>query len=135
MPVTDRMLIGAIASNPGRYDGAGEARYCRDCETIYFASAKDPATEHGGHQFVLLPALNPDGSGRLAAIFQEFIKRWPAERQEQLETFARRKGWDLAMELHYGGGALTDEETEEWQQVVQGELQRLLAEARQLIGP
>jgi hypothetical protein len=134
MPITDRMLIGAIAGNPGQYEKAGEYRYCRECETIYMDKAAAPDPAHAGHRFVSLPALNPDGSNRMIGIFKEYIKRWTPERQDQLDRFGTRKGWDLAMELHYGGGALTDEETAEWERVVQAELQRLAAEARALIG-
>lgn len=133
MPVSERMLIGAIASNPGNYEGDGEARYCRQCDQIYFASSKKPAPEHDGHDTVLLPALNPDGSKRMATKFQEFIKRWTPERQDELDRFGTRKGWELAMELRYGGGALTDEEAAEWQVEVNKELEVLVAEARQLM--
>jgi hypothetical protein len=66
--------------------------------------------------------------------FKRFIKRrWPPSRQEELERFALRRGWNLAMELKYGGGALEDHESEEWQYVVNRELERLAQEVRQRI--
>ena len=130
MPVSDRLLIGAIAGNPGQHEKAGEYRYCRDCDTIYLDSIPKPEPAHAGHRYVTLPALNPDGSNRLSTIFKQFITRWTPERQDQLDRFGTRKGWELAMELHWGGGALSDEEAAEWQTVIQAELQQLLAEAR-----
>jgi hypothetical protein len=66
--------------------------------------------------------------------FKHFIKRrWVPSRQEELENFARKRGWDLAMELKYGGGALEDNEAEEWQVVVNRELERLTKKAREQI--
>lgn len=135
MPPTDRMLIGAIAANPGRYNGAGEYRYCRRCDTIFFTSAAKPDAGHTGHDTLALPALNQDGSNRLGRAFQSFIQRWPAPRRDELEHFAQRRGWDLAMEHVDGGGALSDDEVTQWREVVEAELQRLLAESRRLIAP
>src|SRR5690606_32804076 len=123
--ITDRMLIGAIASNPGVYEGAGEYRCCRTCTAIFFTSAKEPDKEHEGHDTFALPALNPDGSGKLVRAFQRYIERWPQERREQLDRFAARKGWDMAMELKYGGGALEDDEAAEWQEIVNARLAQL----------
>ncbi|HEY1014984.1 MAG TPA: hypothetical protein VGE07_19910 [Herpetosiphonaceae bacterium] len=133
MAITDRMLIGAIASNPGIYDGAGQARYCFQCQLIYFASAKQPAPEHDSHPSFDLPALNADGSAKLVTAFKRFIKRWSPERQDEIERFGMRKGWELAMELHYGGGALKDEEAAEWKVIVDGRLNQLVIEARKQI--
>lgn len=130
MPVTDRMLIGAIAGNPAAYEKAGEYRYCRTCEAIFFASAKQPDTVHVQHVWFALPALNPDGSNILGRAFQRFIARWPQERQESLEKFALKKGWDMAMELKYGGGALEDHEASEWQEIVNARLEQLMHQAR-----
>lgn len=133
MPVTDRMIIGAIASNPADFDGAGEYRYCRVCEQIFFTSASEPDAAHDSHDVFALPALNPDGSNILARAFQRYIKRWPAPRQEELERFALRKGWDMAMELKYGGGALDDDEAAEWQEIVNARLEQLARQVRQQI--
>ncbi|HEU5089379.1 MAG TPA: hypothetical protein VFT99_18110 [Roseiflexaceae bacterium] len=130
MPITDRMLIGAIAGNPAAFSGAGEYRCCRTCEAIFYTSAGDPETTHDGHDVFPLPSLNPDGSGKLARAFQRYIVRWSPERQAELENFARKKGWDMAMELKYGGGALEDEEAAEWQQIVNGRLEQLARQAR-----
>lgn len=133
MPVTDRMLIGAIAGNPADFDGAGEYRFCRTCEMIFLTSARRPDTTHDGHDWFTLPSLNPDGSQILARAFQRFIERWTAERRAQLESFATKKGWDMAMELKYGGGALDDDEAAQWQEIVQGRLEMLKTQARQQI--
>ncbi len=133
MSVTDRMLIGAIASNPAKYEGAGEYRYCRTCELIYFTSSSQPDTAHAHHPWLSLPALDPDGSGKLKRAFQRYIERWTPERQAELERFATRKGWDMAMELKYGGGALEDHEATEWQQIVNGRLEQLMRQAREQI--
>ncbi len=133
MAITDRMLIGAIANNPGDYNGAGQARFCFTSQKIYFSSAKKPAPEDANNNFFDLPALNPDGSNKLAIAFQRYIKRWSEERQEQIERFAARRGWELAMELHYGGGALNDEESAEWRVIVDGRLAQLVRQARQHI--
>jgi hypothetical protein len=130
MALTDRMLIGAIAGNPGAYEGAGEYRCCRTCEQIYFSSAKQPDPAHEGHDWVALPSLNPDGSGKLVTAFKRFIVRWSQERQEQLEKFALKRGWDMAMELKYGGGALEDAEAAEWQEIVNTRLTQLARQAR-----
>lgn len=133
MTVSDRMLLGAIASNPARYDGPGEYRYSVTHKTIYFTSASRPDPKDNDRWFPL-PSLNPDGSKRMEKAFQEFIKRrWPPSRQKELERFALRRGWDLAMELKYGGGALDDKEAEEWQYVVNRELERLTAQVRERI--
>ncbi|MCU0494169.1 MAG: hypothetical protein MUD01_21475, partial [Chloroflexaceae bacterium] len=105
MTLTERMLTGAIANNPGRYDGDGEYRYSIPHRTIYFTSAKSPDPKDNEPWFAL-PALDPDGSGRKERAFQHFIRRrWLPSRCAQLEEFARKKGWYLAMELLYGGGA------------------------------
>jgi tRNA(Met) C34 N-acetyltransferase TmcA len=134
MPPTDRMLTGAIAANPGRYDGAGEYRYCRACDTIFFTSAKQPDSKHTDHPVVALPALNQDGSERLSRAFKVFLQRWPEVRRDEIERFAQRKGWELAMEHADGGGALTDNEVAQWRQVIEAELKRLVSESRALIG-
>ncbi|HEU4324547.1 MAG TPA: hypothetical protein VFS21_15500 [Roseiflexaceae bacterium] len=133
MPVTDRMLIGAIAGNPASFESAGEYRFCRTCELIYFTSGRQPDPSHDDHQWFVLPALNPDGSGKLARAFQRYITRWSPERQAELEQFARKKGWDMAMELKYGGGALEDTEAAEWQEIINGRLEQLMRQARQEI--
>jgi len=133
MPPTDRMLIGAIAANPGRYEGAGEYRYCRLCDSIFFTRAAQPDTKHEGHPAVTLPALNQDGSERLSRAFKVFIQRWPESRRAEIEHFAQRRGWELAMEHADGGGALTDTEVAQWRQVIETELKRLVAESRTLI--
>lgn len=130
MAITDRMLMGAIAGNPGAFEGAGEYRCCRTCQQIYYTSAKEPDATHDGHDWVALPALNPDGSGKLVRAFQRFITRWTQQRQEELEKFALRRGWDLAMELKYGGGALDDAEAAEWQEIVNARLNQLARQAR-----
>lgn len=130
MAITDRMLMGAIAGNPAAYEGAGEYRCCRTCLAIFYTSAKEPDTAHEGHDWIVLPSLNPDGSGKLVKAFQRFIVRWPQERQEQLDKFALKRGWDLAMELKYGGGALEDAEAAEWQEIVNGRLEQLAKQVR-----
>ncbi|HNP71138.1 MAG TPA: hypothetical protein PLO33_03070 [Kouleothrix sp.] len=130
MGLTDRMLIGAIANNPAVFEGAGEYRCCRTCEMIFFTSAKKPDRAHDSHDWFALPALNPDNNKVLERAFQRFITRWPAERQEQLERFAARKGWDMAMELKYGGGALEEDEVAQWQEIINGRLDQLLRQAR-----
>ncbi len=131
MGLTDRMLIGAIANNPAAFEGTGEYRCCRACEMIYFTSAKQSDATHDGHDWFALPALNPDNSKVLERAFQRFIKRWTTERQDQLELFASRKGWDMAMELKYGGGALEESEVAEWQEIINGRLDQLLRQARE----
>ena len=85
---------------------------------------------HDDHRWFALPSLSPDGSDKLARAFQRFITRWSPERQKQLEAFARKKGWDMAMELKYGGGALDDDEVSEWQEIVNGRLDQLMRQAR-----
>lgn len=133
MSISDRMITGAIASNPARYDGPGEYRYSITHQTIYFSSATSPDPLDNEPWFPL-PALNPDGSKRMENAFRQFVKRrWPPSRQEELERFATRRGWDLAMELKYGGGALEDSEAEEWQVVVNRELERLTRSVREQI--
>jgi hypothetical protein len=129
MPVTDRMLIGAIAANPASATG-GEYRYCRTCDVLYFSSPSQPELAHEAHDTVLLPALNPDGHKRMERAFRAFLRRWPLQRQQELTAFAERKGWELAWELKYGGGALEEHESAEWQVVVNNELRRLTAKAR-----
>ena len=130
MAITDRMLIGAIANNPAAFDSAGEYRVCRACQQIFYTSAKQPDTSHDAHNWFALPSLNPDGSNILVRAFQRFIKRWPEERQEQLDRFAIKKGWDMAMELKYGGGALDENEVAEWQEIVSARLEQLMRQAR-----
>jgi hypothetical protein len=130
MAITDRMLIGAIASNPAAFESAGEYRCCRSCQLIFFTSARQPDRTHDEHNTFPLPSLNPDGSGKLARAFKRFIERWPQERQEQLEKFASRKGWDMAMELKYGGGALEDQEAAEWQEILNIRLEQLARQAK-----
>ncbi len=133
MTITDRMLTGAIANNPANYDGDGEWRYAIPSRSLYFsrASAPDP---RDSEPWFSLPSLNPDGSRRMELAFQQFIqRRWPPSRRAELERFAERRGWNLAMELKYGGGALEDKEAEEWQYVVNRELQRLAQQVREKI--
>ena len=125
MAMSKRMLIGSIASNPGKYDGPGEYRYSIPHQEIYFTSTAKPDPKDSQPWFAL-PALNPDGSKRMEQAFQQFIGlRWRPSRRRQLEEFALKKGWDLAMELRYGGGALEEEEATEWQFVVNREIDRL----------
>ena len=133
MALTDRMLIGAIANNPAAFDGAGESRCCRQCEQIFYTSAKQPDSTHDTHDWFAMPSLNPDGSKILERAFQRFIKRWPDERQAQLEKFGERKGWEMAMELKYGGGALEESEVAEWQEIINGRLDQLVRQARELL--
>ncbi len=130
MTPTDRMLTGAIAGNPAKYDGPGEYRYSITHNEIYFSSASEPDPKDNDTWFPL-PSLNPDGSRRMERAFKQFIKRrWVPTRQQELADFALKRGWDLAMELKYGGGALEDNEAEEWQVVVNRELERLTQKAR-----
>jgi hypothetical protein len=125
MPLTERMIIGSIANNPANYEGDGEYRYSIPNQELYFTSAADP-NPLDNEPWLALPSLDPDGSKRKEKAFRQFIKRrWVPSRQEELATFARRRGWDLAMELKYGGGALEDEEAAEWQYVIDRELKRL----------
>lgn len=133
MALTDRMLIGAIANNPAAFNGAGEYRCCRTCEKIFYTSAKQPDNAHDAHDWFAMPSLNPDGSKILERAFQRFIKRWPDERQAQLEKFGERKGWEMAMELKYGGGALEEAEVDEWQEIINGRLDQLVRQARELL--
>lgn len=133
MTITDRMLTGAIANNPANYAGDGEWRYSITHKTIYFTKASEPDPKDNEPWFVL-PSLNPDGSQRMEHAFQAFIRRrWPPSRQAALARFAEKKGWNLAMELKYGGGALEEKEVEEWQYVVNRELQRLAQQVRERI--
>lgn len=133
MALTDRMIIGAIANNPANYNGDGEYRYSIPNKMIYYTSAKEP-DPMDNESWLPLPSLDPDGSKRKEKAFKQFIKRrWKPSRQEELETFARRHGWDLAMELKYGGGGLEDEEAEEWQHVINREMERLAKEFRQKV--
>ncbi len=133
MTITDRMLTGAIANNPANYDGDGEWRYSIPNKSIYFSRAEAPDPNDAEPWFAL-PSLNPDGSRRMELAFQHFIKRrWPPSRCAELQRFAERRGWNLAMELRYGGGALEDKEADEWQFVVNRELQRLAQQVRQKI--
>jgi hypothetical protein len=133
MTITDRMLTGAIANNPANYDGDGEWRYSIPHKALYFSRASAPDPKDSEPWFAL-PSLNPDGSRRMEQAFQQFAqRRWPPSRRQELERFAERRGWNLAMELKYGGGALEDKEAEEWQYVVNRELQRLAQQVRQQI--
>lgn len=127
------MLIGAIANNPAVFAGAGEYRCCRTCAAIYFTSAKKPDPAHDAHDWFALPSLNPDNNKLLERAFQRFITRWSAERQAQLDHFAARKGWDMAMELKYGGGALEEDEAAQWQEIINARLDQLLRQARDLL--
>jgi hypothetical protein len=127
MTLTDRMIIAGIANNPANYEGEGEYRYSIPHQEIYFSSANEP-NPYDNEEWIPLPSLDPDGSKRA---FKNFIRRrWVPSRQKELETFARRRGWDLAMELKYGGGALEDNEAEEWQYVINRELERLVKQFR-----
>lgn len=128
MSVTDRMLEGAIASNPAQPDKAGEYRYCFGCESVFLARPRDAG--HREHASLALPALNPDGSERLIKAFKAFMRRWPAERQAVITQLAERRGWELAHEHQSGGGALTDDEVAAWRTVIDAELKRLVAKAR-----
>jgi hypothetical protein len=131
MAPTDRMLMGAIAGNPSNHEGSGEYRYSVTHQEIYFSSTANPDPKDSD-RWIALPSLNPDGSKRMERAFKHFIKRrWLPSRQRELEDFALKRGWDLAMELKYGGGALEDNEAEEWQHVVNRELQRLTSKARE----
>lgn len=133
MAPTDKMLMGAIAGNPAKYDGPGEYRYSVTHQEIYFSSAAQPDPKDNDVWFAL-PSLNPDGSKRMERAYKQFIKRrWKPSRQQELEDFALKRGWDLAMELKYGGGALEDHEADEWQKVVNRELERLTHHAREQI--
>jgi hypothetical protein len=133
MSISERMLIGSIASNPGNYAGPGEYRYSLTRKEIYFSSAAKPDPKDA-EPFFPLPALDPDGSRRKEQAFQQFIaRRWMPSRQHQLAEFARKKGWDLAMELRYGGGALEENEAAEWQHVINRELERLAQQVRKRI--
>jgi hypothetical protein len=133
MTITDRMLTGAIANNPANYDGDGEWRYSIPHKSLYFSRASAPDPKDSEPWFAL-PSLNPDGSRRMEQAFQQFAqRRWAPSRRQELERFAERRGWNLAMELKYGGGALEDKEAEEWQYVVNRELQRLAQQVRQKI--
>jgi hypothetical protein len=125
------MLIGSIANNPANYEREGEWRYSIPNQALYFSSAKEP-DPMDQQPWLPLPALDPDGSRRKERAFKHFIKRrWVPSRQKELEEFARKRGWDLAMELKYGGGALEDNEAEEWQYVINRELERLVQRFRQ----
>lgn len=133
MTLTDRMITGAIASNPANYNGDGEYRYSVPHKMIYYTSAKEP-DPLDNESWISLPALNPDGSKRKEKAFQRFIKRrWKPSRQQELERFAQKRGWDLAMELKYGGGALEDFEADEWQYVINRELDRLVRRFREQV--
>lgn len=133
MAPTNRMIMGAIAGNPARYDGPGEYRYSIPHKEIYFSSASEPDPKDETPWFAL-PSLDPDGSKRKERAFKHFIRRrWIPSRQKQLEDFALKRGWDLAMELKYGGGALEDHEADEWQVVINRELERLTQAAREHI--
>ncbi len=125
MTLTTKMLIGAIAANPAKYEGPGEYRYSIPHRTIYYTSANNPDPKDN-EAWLPVPALNPDGSKRMEYAFRNFVaRRWKPSRQRELEEFALKKGWDLAMELKYGGGALEDYEADEWQVVVNRELERM----------
>ncbi len=133
MIITDRMLTGAIANNPANFEGDGEWRYSIPHQAIYYTKVAEP-DPRDNEPFFTLPSLNPDSSRRMEYAFRAFIKRrWPPSRCAELEHFAERRGWNLAMELKYGGGALEDREAEEWQYVVNRELDRLAAQVRERI--
>ena len=134
MKPTRRLLRGIIAGNPGNYAGLGAWRYCHDCQEAFFARAAQPAPAHDTHRWSALPALDPEGQGRLAELFRALLRRaYPPERQAQLEAFAVRSGWDMAYELQDGGGALTATEVAPWREVLDAELERLIAEAEGII--
>ena len=134
MKPTRRLLRGIIAGNPGDYAGLGEWRYCHPCQEAFFARASDPVSEHEDHRWSPLPALDPEGQGRLAALFRTMmVQAYPPARQAELEAFARRAGWDMAYELRDGGGALTALEVIPWRQVLDAELERLIGEAERTI--
>lgn len=134
MQLTHRQLKGMIAGNPGRYEGLGEWRYCRDCREAFYARASEGEPGHSGHRWVAMPALDPENQGRLVALFRDFIRQaFSPERQAELESFARRQGWDMAFEHRAGGGALSTEEVDRWRQVVEAELNRLIEEAKRMI--
>jgi hypothetical protein len=132
--VTRRLIKGLIAVNPGNYDGLGEWRYCHDCQEPFFSRDSEPASEHEEHCWSTLPALDPEDQAQLAELFRGFLEEaFSPERQEELEAFARRHGWDLAYELEDGGGALTAAEVERWRQVVEAKLEQLVEQAEQII--
>lgn len=134
MKVTRRLLRGLIAGNPANYAGLGEWRYCHDCQEAFFARAGQAASAHDAHRWGALPALDPEGQGRLAELFRAVMQQaYPPERQAELAAFARRAGWDMAYELRDGGGALTPEEAVPWRQAIEAELDRLVGEAERLI--
>jgi hypothetical protein len=134
MKLTRRMLQGIIAGNPGNYAGLGVWRYCHDCQEPFFARSTQPVPEHDTHRWSDLPALDPEGQGRLAELFRSFMRQaYPPARQAQLEAFAARAGWDMAYELQDGGGALTVAEVAPWRKVVDAELDRLIDEAERII--
>lgn len=134
MTLTDRMIIGAIANNPANYNGDGEYRFSITHQEVYYTSATEPSPMDND-EWIAMPALDPDGSKRKEKAFRNFInRRWPPSRCEELTTFARRHGWDLAMELKYGGGALEDHEADEWQHVINRELERLAHTFREQVG-
>jgi hypothetical protein len=133
MTLTDRMIIGSIANNPANYEAEGEWRYSIPHKQLYFSSAREP-DDLDKEPWLPLPALDPDGSKRKIRAFKHFIRRrWVPSRQKELEDFARKRGWELAMELKYGGGALEDKEAEEWQYVINRELERLVKKFREQI--
>lgn len=128
-----RQLRAMIAGNPGNYEGLGEWRYCHDCSEAFFARASEPPTGHGQHRWDPLPALDPEGQGRLAERFRRVLEEsFPPERQAELEAFARRHGWELAYELRDGGGALDAEEVARWRRVVEAELDQLVDQAERI---
>jgi hypothetical protein len=134
MKLTRRLLRGIIAGNPGNYAGLGAWRYCHDCQESFFTRATQPDLNHETHRWSALPALDPEGQGRLAELFRAFMRQaYPPERQAQLEAFAARAGWDMAYELQDGGGALTALEVVPWRSVMDTELERLIDEAERII--
>jgi len=123
-----------IAGNPGCYEGLGAWRYCHDCQEAFFARASQPDPGHDGHRWSALPALDPEGQGRLAGIFRAFMRQaYSPARQKQLEEFAERAGWDMAYELQDGGGALTAPEAVPWRGAMDAELERLIDEAEGIV--
>lgn len=134
MHVTRRQLRGLIAGNPGNWAGLGEWRYCHDCQETFYARASQGEPGHRAHLWSALPALDPEGQGRLAELFRTTMRlAYSPERQAELAAFAQRAGWDMAYELRDGGGALTMEETVPWRRAIEAELERLVDEAERLI--
>ncbi len=134
MKVNRRLLKAMIAGNPANYAGLGEWRYCRTCAEAFFARASEPDPGHSGHHWSPLPALDPEGKGRLAEMFRQYMREgFSPERQAELQAFAQRHGWDMAYELQDGGGALDPSEVARWRAVVEAELERQVDEAERIV--